>query len=248
MKRFPLFVSISILLLLVAGCGGMSEEEMQATLTRSAVRAEIEATQLVEEVRAEMQATETAGAAQATEAAGTAQALMTAESLQATRRAESQATSAAATAAANLPAMLGAVCSREGVEIAAGYSSADTFHPIILLSDSGSRHAWSNSVPSSWQPESVGEAQLVACVGEETERSIEVCRYNGPDITRYRYQVVVQVYDAATGTLRGEATISGSSPRACRQTEPYDLTVLRGDHVSFSDVQEWLSDYVGTPE
>jgi hypothetical protein len=110
----------------------------------------------------------------------------------------------------------------------------------VLLSSDGTRHSWSDNVADEWVPETVQEAQLVACVDEEQERSIEVCLYNGPSITRYRYTVSVRLVQARTGAEVASTTVHGSMPRECRQTEDYDLTRLAGDHVPFAAVEEWM--------
>jgi hypothetical protein len=112
------------------------------------------------------------------------------------------------------------------------------------MADSGETHDWSNEVPEEWSPASVGEAELVACASEAREEVIEVCPYNGPDITRYRYSVTVRLVEARTGVTVGATTLVGADPRECRSTEDYDLTRLEGPDPSFDQARDWLAPYV----
>jgi hypothetical protein len=147
---------------------------------------------------------------------------------------------------ARLEESLAVVCQGQAVSEAAVYTGGGP-HPIVLLSSSGGHHSWSSQLDNTWLPESVSEAQLVACVGEQEERSIEVCHYNGPDITRYVYQVSVRIVAAQTGVTVATETFAGDRPRECRQTEDYDLTRLEGSDVSYGDIRSWMSTYVTNP-
>jgi len=138
---------------------------------------------------------------------------------------------------------LGGVCSGQGVAEAAAYTSGSGTHPIALINESGRRHEWNSRMPEGWYPTGVGEAQLVACIGDERERILEVCPYNGPDITRYVYDITIRLVEARTGDLVTTTTLSGDPPRECRASEPYDLTRLEG-HIDYDQVLDWLRDYV----
>ena len=144
---------------------------------------------------------------------------------------------------AEVQAALAPACSGQGVPEAAAYAGGGV-HPVVLLSADGTSHSWSGDLPDEWYPETVQTAQLVACVEEEQERSIEVCLYNGPSITRYRYTVAVRIVEARTGGQVGSTVLQGSSPRECRQSEDYDLTRLEGSHVSFSAAADWMRTHV----
>ena len=125
-----------------------------------------------------------------------------------------------------------------------GYPLANEYlgseHPVILLGPSGNEHEWSDELPMEWLPRSAEETQLVVCVGEEEKRKIETCYYDGPDIKRYQYRLEINLIEAKTGYTIARTTLSGSMPRKCENEEPYSLTELRGTHVSFDQVQEWL--------
>lgn len=131
-----------------------------------------------------------------------------------------------------------------GISQAAVYQGNE--HPVVLLDSIGNEHDWSHELPMEWLPTAVRETQLVVCVGEEREIKIETCHYDGPDITRYRYSLDVELIEAKTGNIVGLTTLEGSWPRACQQTESYYLTRLEGSHVSFDQLREWLQGYVVT--
>lgn len=143
----------------------------------------------------------------------------------------------------DIRAALAGVCAGQGVPQAAAYTGGGV-HPMVALSSDGEPHDWTNDVPEVWTPASLDAAQLVACVRPEQERSIEVCHYNGPDITRYRYEVTIRLVEARTGAEVASTVLVGSDPRECRSTEDYDLTRLAGDHISFSEAEDWLRDHV----
>jgi hypothetical protein len=134
------------------------------------------------------------------------------------------------------------VCSGQGIAEAAAYQG-DGPHLLVLISSDGESHAWSGRLPDSWDPDSVGEVELVACVYPEGERSIEVCRYDGPDITRYRHEMEIRLLAAQTGRPVASTVLSGNDPRACRLMEDHDLVRLEGTHVSYDDVEAWLRGY-----
>lgn len=89
-----------------------------------------------------------------------------------------------------------------------------------------------------------GAAELVGCLGAEQWVNIETCHYYGPDINRYEYQVSIRVIVAQTGQVVAQGSVSGTSPRYCRQQEPYNLTTLSGNHVTLDDVRAWLQSVV----
>jgi len=138
---------------------------------------------------------------------------------------------------------LSGACSGQGVPEAAAYSGGGV-HPVVLLASSGESHAWSDDLPEEWYPGAVEAAQLVACVGEEDEREIEVCLYNGPSITRFQYQVSLRLVEARTGAQVASTVLEGSMPRECRQSEDYDLTRLEGNHVAVAAARDWMRAYV----
>lgn len=131
-----------------------------------------------------------------------------------------------------------------GVPKAAAYQGSA--HPVVLISSTGEIHKWSDELPLEWLPTTVEDTQLVVCVREEREKAVQVCKYFGPDITRYQYYLSVTLMEAKTGNTVAATTLYGSLPRACLYTEDYWLTRLAGSHVSFDQLREWLHGHVVT--
>jgi hypothetical protein len=135
------------------------------------------------------------------------------------------------------------VCRGEAVLEAATYVGPGP-HPVVLLDTQGSEHPWTNELPREWWPATVEELQLVALIGPEEEVVIEVCPYNGPDITRFRYQHSIRLVEASTGIEVDSAVLTGSDPRECRATEAWSLERLEGERPTYEQVEEWLRPFV----
>jgi hypothetical protein len=71
--------------------------------------------------------------------------------------------------------------------------------------------------------------ELVLCM-ERTSVVLQVCRYNGPSITRYRYRWTARLLEARTARALAEERVQGDAPRQCGFSEPWNLTVLGGSH------------------
>ena len=137
------------------------------------------------------------------------------------------------------------ICEGLGIPQSADYQGDE--HPVVLLGSTGNKHDWSDELPIEWLPVVVEEIQLVVCVGEERDIKIETCEYMlGPNIERYQYSLHVKLREAKTGNAVAVTTLYGSPPRYCQYEEEYWLTRLEGSHVSFDQVEEWLSGYVVT--
>jgi hypothetical protein len=158
--------------------------------------------------------------------------------LQAEIAAQAEARAAAAT-------MLPQVCaSGTAIPLAAAYAGGPGLHPVRVYStSSGGVHNW-NSLVSEWTSSDALATQLVACVGDEQRIVIEVCPYNGPDITRYRYTIDVRLVAVQSGQVVASTVLVGADPRNCRQTEPYELVTLNGSQVQSSQLVDWLRPYV----
>lgn len=121
------------------------------------------------------------------------------------------------------------------------YASSSAFHPAIVLAPSLVDRA-----DSSWSPTALRFLELI--VTEKTSwQKLQLCRYNGPDITRYRAVVTVSVISAYTGKVVATHTYKGSSPRACRSSEPYDLTRLEGGSPNLGPAVTWLRSLIHPP-
>ncbi|MBN1966181.1 MAG: pentapeptide repeat-containing protein [Anaerolineae bacterium] len=139
-----------------------------------------------------------------------------------------------------------AVCQGMGQATAHSYDAdSDAWHPLVLLGETGDDHAWTDSLPSEWEPIATRFAELVACTTETEEVTVETCRYvGGPPITRYQYRVTITLRAAQTGEILETETVSGSRPSGCPQTAPTSQTRIDGGPVSFELAQGWLGELV----
>lgn len=135
------------------------------------------------------------------------------------------------------------VCGGAGVPDAAPYAGGPGPHPVLVMDEAANIHDW-NSAMAGQTTANPAEVQLVACVSEESERLIEECPYDGPNIFRYVYERRVNLYNAQTGQRIANTTLTGADPRNCLDTEPWDLVRLAGPSVDLVQLRDWLAWYV----
>jgi hypothetical protein len=98
-------------------------------------------------------------------------------------------------------------------------------------------------VPPEWQPSSLGDAELVACIqADETPTKVEVCKYNGPSITRYAATREVVVIEAASGRVLATIAMTKQA-NPCGVVAKRSTTALYGS-VSPTDVWTYLASLV----
>ena len=122
------------------------------------------------------------------------------------------------------------------------YVASAAFHPAVLFTAT----KLPGGTADRWAPTALRFLEIVVTQRVSWQK-IEVCPYNGPDITRFRAVSTVRVVSAATGKVVAQRTYRGANPRACRQTEPYDLTVLRGSTPSITPAITWLKSLIHPP-
>jgi HEAT repeat protein len=120
------------------------------------------------------------------------------------------------------------------------YAATSAYHPAILFTSSLDGR-------ESWTPTALRFLELVVTEKASWQR-IQVCRYYGPDISRYRKVITFRMYSAFTGKVVATRAYKGPSPRACRQTEPYDLTRLEGGEPSVGGAYAWLDSLIHPPK
>jgi hypothetical protein len=124
-------------------------------------------------------------------------------------------------------AAMAPVCRGGTVAAAGGYPAAGANHVVLLQTD-GQPHDWAGKLPSEWKPTSVADTALVACAQNEVQlEQIEVCEYEGPDITRYLASLDVRLIAARTGEVIGRRHLE-ARPRECMGTERSSTTELTG--------------------
>jgi hypothetical protein len=111
---------------------------------------------------------------------------------------------------------LATVCEGEGVEEAAHYAPDNSRHPLVLLQQDGKQHELSQKIPPIWWPATTSYAELVACVGGESEHLVQTCRYEKGGVAyRYVQETEVQIVEALTGEVLTLITVRGPEPREC---------------------------------
>ena len=143
-----------------------------------------------------------------------------------------------------------------GVEEMAAYGGPGP-HPIVVMDSAGGIHQSVYELPSEWVCDSINDIELVAYVGENEWVTIETCSYGslysysqfGMWIAyREQCQVEVRLIEAQTGSVVADKVFLGPLPRAFRETESFASDeyskTIRGDIVSFAEIQQWLTTYV----
>lgn len=119
-------------------------------------------------------------------------------------------------------------------------------HRLVILDVSGVLHEWNRFVPSDWLPSTIGENELVVLLGQEREIALDTMSYvlpsgsEAPPITRYRFEMDVEVREARTGQALWTATLRGSMPGSFPDTAPVGQTRLDGTHVTYSLLEAFL--------
>lgn len=129
------------------------------------------------------------------------------------------------------------------------YASSDAFHPAVVLQrmrEFDETSPW-ELARVAWAPTAVRFVELIVIEDEIVWEELEVCLYNGPSITRYRAHQTVRVVSAIDAQVVAEQSYTGSDPRLCQATEPYDLTVLYGEAPDLSAAIPWLESLINPP-
>lgn len=107
-------------------------------------------------------------------------------------------------------------------------TSGGSLNHVAILDTSGQAFAWTEWVPAEWRPASLSDTELVTCVTPEPVREVlEVCPYNGSDITRYSETRSFTVVEPSSGEQVAQFLIV-AEPRECRSSEDASLTELVG--------------------
>ncbi|MEX2162447.1 MAG: hypothetical protein WD751_11115 [Anaerolineales bacterium] len=143
----------------------------------------------------------------------------------------------------NLYSALAPVCAGGSSPGSAAYDGSGP-HPIVLASIEGEISGWSNHIPENWLPVSAQEAQLVVCL-EWQDTILEECEFiTGPNITRYRADLLARILEARTGREVASQRFQGANARQCRSSEENETRILYGTRPSYRDIEGWLSEYV----
>ncbi len=146
----------------------------------------------------------------------------------------------------NAPAFTGEftdVCNENGNEAAHPYVDEEGVHPVILLTEAGGDHEWTNKLSPQYQPASATDTELVVCIGAQTPVDIGTCDYTrGCTIDVYIYEIEVSLIEAKTGELIDVIVFQGNS-RACPESMS-SCDDIYGEKVTFQAFMNWLVGYV----
>ncbi len=136
----------------------------------------------------------------------------------------------------------------KGVPEAAAYDqSKPGIHPIVFFS-SKDQEGWNNSLPVSWRPLHVSQAELVALV-RYNNVEVEKARYIGKGtgifyVSRMRVDTEVILREAQTGMSIVSNTFRGGEPPKLPPSLPIGTTAVYGPSVAYETVLAWLKPYV----
>lgn len=143
--------------------------------------------------------------------------------------------------------------SREGIRLAmgaacrgkpvpgAGVFPAGSFHPMVVATSNGSL----SQDPSerAWEPMALRFGQLVACVGNEIEETVQLCPYVTLDarrqrriVTRVRYSRSIKIVAARTATVIANEVVRGGEPNSCPAVTSASTRQFSGDRVTSQEV------------
>lgn len=135
-----------------------------------------------------------------------------------------------------------------GVSEAAAYDKNRAgIHPIVFFS-SKDQDGWNNSLPVSWRPLHVSQAELVAVI-RYNNVEVEKARYIGKGtgiffVSRMRVDTEVTLREALTGRSIVSNTFRGGEPPKLPQSLPSGTTAVYGPSVAYETVLAWLKSFV----
>lgn len=141
------------------------------------------------------------------------------------------------------------VCAGKPLGTAVPYDRARRqFHPMRVVANSiRPTHDGDSVFTDDLSLDDVSRVELVLCM-ERRQTVVQVCRYVGPSITRYRYRWAARLLEARTARVLVETSVQGSPPRPCGYSEPYSLTAIHGSHedarAALADIRPRLATWI----
>lgn len=132
-------------------------------------------------------------------------------------------------------------CAGEAVPAARAYQAGDdTSHRIFLVAP-----VYGGYGTGTWRAKTVSEADLIACLDEQTV-VVETCHYQlGVEVERRKPVATVDLRIARSGELLASETFDGTA-EACPPEVPVGQRVIHGDPPS-AVVDEWLAGFANAP-
>jgi uncharacterized protein YjbI with pentapeptide repeats len=149
--------------------------------------------------------------------------------------------------------LLTSVCKGIGMTTMPPYTSQPGIHPLVMMSESGVIHPWSDGhewndeIYDNWKPTNDHLPEIVACVGEQFTETIGTCEYSDNfspiTIPLKQSKLDITLRDAHSGSIIAKTTINGPIEDCPYQivvgTEDIGVTLLH-----LSDAETWLAEYV----
>jgi hypothetical protein len=141
------------------------------------------------------------------------------------------------------------VCAGKPLGTAVPYDRARRqFHPMrVVASSIRPTHDREGLITDDLSLDDVSQVELVLCM-ERRQTVVQVCRYIGPSITRYRYRWSARLLEARTARVLVDASVLGGLPRPCGYSEPYSLTAIHGSHedarAALADIRPRLARWI----
>lgn len=129
----------------------------------------------------------------------------------------------------------------EGVPDAGEYDPNSSGLPrVVILAETERLQKWNDEIAKEMQPSYLSEVSLVVIIKEMKTKLDTAAYLGGPEITRYRQDLWVQVREARTGILLSMTILQGGEPKPFPEGAPVGQTSIYGDHVSIDEMIAWL--------
>jgi uncharacterized protein YjbI with pentapeptide repeats len=143
--------------------------------------------------------------------------------------------------------LLTSVCKGIGMTTMPPYTSQPGIHPLVMMSESGVIHPWSDEMYDNWKPTNDHLPEIVACVGEQYPERLGSCEYsvNFSPITipLMQSKLDITLRDAQSGSIIASTTIGAPISNCPYQVEVGTMSIGRS-LLHFSDAETWLAEYI----
>lgn len=110
----------------------------------------------------------------------------------------------------------GQVCKGIPVNAADSYPGISGQNHLVMMNETGGWNNWTNSLPKAWKPASIASLQLVACAGNITTTTSNVCQFSGGSTLEQKRQIIeIRIIAAKTGMLVQTIQVEGEDYVGC---------------------------------
>jgi hypothetical protein len=153
----------------------------------------------------------------------------------------------------SVPGAMAPVAGGQGIPNAAAYNPDEPGpHRLVLLTESGSPLKWNKSLPANVIPASTNATELVVILGPEHKAALDSAGYSrtglpevgGTSVTRYRFEMDVEIREARSGRILESGIVRGSEPEPFPMALPAGQTSIVGEQITYRDLEGWLMCYM----